>query len=133
MTSEQVRLVRQTFELIAPKAQVAGLLFYQRLFTLEPSLRVLFQNDIEHQGEKLMQALRFAVAAVERPTELQPILESLGRRHVYYGVKESHYDTVGEALLGALAYLLGPAFTPEVKQAWWAIYTLMADTMKRAA
>src|SRR5262249_5848108 len=133
MTSEQTRLVQQTFELIAPKAHVAALLFYQRLFTLDPSLRALFQNDIEQQGVKLMQALRFAVAAIDRPLELEPVLESLGRRHVYYGVQESHYETLGDALLATLESLLGSAFTPEVKEAWRAIYTLMTDTMKRAA
>jgi len=37
------------------------------------------------------------------------------------------------ALIGTLAVLLGPSFTSEVKEAWQAIYTLMADTMKRAA
>jgi hemoglobin-like flavoprotein len=82
---------------------------------------------------KLMQALRFAVATLDNPRELLPVLESLGRRHVYYGVEDRHYDTVGIALLDALAHLLGPAFTPEVKDAWVAIYTHLADTMKRAA
>ena len=103
------------------------------MIVLDPSLRGLFQHDIERQGEKLMQALRYAVGTVDSPRELQPVLESLGRRHVYYGVKESHYDTVGAALLDTISHLLGPAFTPEVKEAWLATYTLMADIMKNAA
>jgi len=107
--------------------------FYQRLFALNPSLRALFTHDIDQQAVKLMQALKFAVAAVEQPRELQPVLESLGRRHVYYGVEERHYDSVGAALIGTLGVILGSAFTPEVREAWEAIYTLMADTMKRAA
>jgi hemoglobin-like flavoprotein len=133
VTAEQVELIRKTFAVVAPKAHVAALIFYQRLFTLDPSLRPLFQRDIERQGEKLMQALRFAVDTVEQPRALLPALESLGRRHVYYGVKESHYDTVGTALMDTLQHLLGNAFTAEAKEAWAAIYSLMAETMKRAA
>jgi hemoglobin-like flavoprotein len=133
MHPRQAQLIRESFAKIEPRAAIAALMFYQRLFTLDPSLRALFQRDIEQQGVKLMQALRFAVATLDSPRELQPVLESLGRRHVYYGVEERHYDTVGAALIDALEYLLGPAFTPEVREAWLAIYTYMADTMKRAA
>ena len=133
MHPTQAQLVRETFAKIEPRATIAALVFYQRLFALDPSVRPLFQHDIEQQGEKLMQALRFAVATVDSPRELQPVLEALGRRHVYYGVKEHHYKTVGIALLDAIAYILGPAFTPDVKEAWLAIYNLMADIMKDAA
>lgn len=133
MLPGQAQLIRESFAKIEPMAAIAGLMFYQRLFTLDPSLRSLFERDIEQQGVKLMQALRFAVAALDSPRELQPVLESLGRRHVYYGVEERHYDTVGTALIDALEHLLGPDFRPDVKQAWIEIYTFMADTMKRAA
>ena len=132
-TARRNQLVRESFEQVESKSAIASLVFYQRLFTLDPSLRALFRHDIEQQGEKLMQALKFAVATLEQPRELQSALEALGRRHVYYGVKECHYDTVGIALLHALEHLLGPAFTPEVKEAWLAIYTLVAETMKCAA
>jgi len=133
MTPRQIQLIRETYALIEHRAAIAGLVFYQRLFALNPSLRALFTHDIDEQAVKLMQALKFAIATVEQPRELQPVLESLGRRHVYYGVEDRHYESVGTALMGTLAVLLGPAFTPEVKEAWGAIYTLMADTMKRAA
>ena len=133
MTPRQIQLIRETYALVEPRAAIAGLVFYQRLFTINPSLRALFTHDIDEQAVKLMQALKFAIASVEQPRELQPVLESLGWRHVYYGVEERHYESVGAALLGTLAVLLGAAFTPEVKEAWSAIYTFMADTMKRAA
>jgi len=133
MHPAQEQLIRESFAKVEPRAAIAALMFYQRLFTLDPSLRQLFQHDIEQQGVKLMQALRFVVATLDNPRELQPVLESLGRRHFYYGVEERHYDTVGIALLDALEHLLGPDFTPEVKEAWLEIYTHIADTMKEAA
>lgn len=133
MQPTQAQLIRESFAKIESRASIAALMFYQRLFSLDPSLRKLFQHDIEQQGLKLMQALRFAVATLDKPRELQPVLEALGRRHFYYGVEDRHYETVGVALLDALEHLLGPAFTPDVKQAWLEIYTFIADTMKEAA
>lgn len=129
----RAELIRESFATVEPMAHVAALLFYQRLFALDPSLRALFQHDIEQQGVKLMQALRFAVTTLDNPRELQSVLESLGRRHVYYGVEDRHYDSVGVALMDVLKRLLGTAFTPEVEEAWRAIYAHMAETMKRAA
>ena len=133
MTSQQVKLIRETFALVALKSRIAALAFYQHLFTLDASLRPMFQHDIEQQGDKLMHALRFAVDSLEQPRELQSVLQSLGRRHAHYGVQERHYDTVGLALMDTLGQLLGPVFTAEAREAWLAVYTHIADTMKQAA
>jgi nitric oxide dioxygenase len=48
-------------------------------------------------------------------------------------VRDEHYDTVGAALLWTLEKGLGPAFTPETKEAWTAVYGLLASTMQGAA
>ena len=66
-------------------------------------------------------------------TEPHPPLLLIGRRHVRYGVQDGHYDTVGAALLWTLEAGLGRAFTPDVKEAWAAVYGLLATTMKDAA
>jgi hemoglobin-like flavoprotein len=133
MTPEQVQLVRQTFALIEPRARVAALIFYQQLFALDPDLRALFSTDIEVQGRKLMQMLDAAVGLLESPNALQAILQDLGRRHATYGVEDSHYDTVGTALLAMLQECLGPALTPPARAAWTALYADVAGTMQGAA
>lgn len=133
MTPHQIQLIRRTFALVAPIANIAALAFYKRLFELDPSLRFLFRSDIEEQATKLMQMLAAAVRLLEKPETLIPVLEDLGRRHVGYGVRDEHYDTVGEALLWMLGETLGPDFSPAAREAWAALYGLVATTMKRAA
>ena len=133
MTSKQIELVRTTFSRLEAMGGIAALTFYQRLFTLDPSLRPLFRNDIEEQGKRLMLALRFIVDSLEMPQALIPALESLGRRHVAYGVQERHYETVGIALLNMLERTLGAAFTSDARVAWTTAYTNVAEVMKRAA
>ena len=133
MTPEQVKLVQQSFAQVAPIADEAADLFYDRLFESAPGVRPLFPDDMAEQKKKLMQMLATAVANLHRVDEILPALEDLGRRHVDYGTRSEHYDTVGEALLWTLEQDLGEAFTPEVEEAWTKTYTMIAEVMKAAA
>lgn len=133
MTPEQKQLVQTSFQKVLPIADTAAALFYDRLFELDPDLRRLFRGDMKEQGRKLMQMIAFAVKSLNRLDELVPLVESLGARHTAYGVKDAHYETVGAALLWTLEKGLGDSFTKEVKDAWTAVYTLLAETMKSAA
>ena len=133
MTPDHVQLVQETFEMIAPSAETAAALFYERLFTLDPSLRPLFKGDMSKQGQKLMSTLALVVRGLSRPEQIIPAVRHLGQRHVSYGVQPADYRTVGEALLWTLAQGLGTSFTDEVKAAWEAAYTLLAELMQEAA
>jgi len=133
ITATQKALVQESFALVAPIAETAAWLFYNRLFEVDPSLRPLFKGDIGAQGKMLMQALALSVKSLDRPDLLIPVLQDLGRRHARYGVEDSHYDTVGSALIWTLEKGLGERFTNDVRDAWLAVYTLVSITMKDAA
>jgi hemoglobin-like flavoprotein len=85
------------------------------------------------QRRMLMSVLATAINGLDDLDALVPVVESLGRRHVGYGVKDEHYDTVGQALLDTLQQGLGDDFTPEVRAAWAEVYTLLAGVMRNAA
>ena len=133
LTDTQKALVQESFAAIVPIADDAAALFYRRLFELDPSLERMFKGDMAEQRRKLMQMLTAAVKGLDRLEQLVPVVEDLGRRHAGYGVADAHYDTVGAALLWTLEKGLGQAFTPEVQDAWVAVYGLLAGTMKNAA
>jgi hemoglobin-like flavoprotein len=133
MTPEQKRLVQQSFATVLPIKDKAASLFYDRLFTLDPSLRPLFKGDIKRQGALLMAMINTAVAGLDRLDEIVPAVQQLGRRHSEYGVRREHYATVASALLWTLEQGLGEAWTPPLKDAWTACYTLLAEVMQRAA
>jgi hemoglobin-like flavoprotein len=133
MTPTQVRLVQSSFALVAPIAPQAAGLFYAHLFEADPSLRHLFKGDMAAQGDRLMQMIGAAVGLLSQPERLMPVLRQLGARHQGYGVVSAHYDTVGAALLKTLSQGLGEAFTPEVREAWAAMYQVVAQTMQEAA
>ena len=79
-----------------------------------------------------MNMIGAAVGMLDRPATLLPVLRQLGARHVGYGVQETHYATVGAALLLTLEQGLGDAFTPEVRSAWAALYGVISQTMMEA-
>lgn len=133
MTPEQVQLVKSSWEKALPIADKAAELFYGKLFELDPSLKPLFKGDMTEQGKKLMKMINTAVNSLDRLAEIVPAVQQLGVRHIDYGVKDEHYDTVGAALLWTLEAGLGDAFTEDTKEAWATVYGILADTMKSAA
>ncbi|HMC76197.1 MAG TPA: globin family protein [Vicinamibacterales bacterium] len=133
LTVAQKTLVQDSFATIALIADDAAVLFYQKLFELDPSLERMFRGDMKEQRKKLMQMLTAAVKGLDHLDRLVPVVQDLGRRHTGYGVADHHYDTVGAALLWTLEMGLGRTFTAEMKEAWTAVYVLLATTMKDAA
>ena len=132
MTSEQVRLVRESWEKVRPIAPAAAGMFYGRLFEIAPQVRPLFKRDVAEQGRMLMGMIGMIVARLDDLDALVPAVEHLGARHAAYGVRAEHYAPVGEALLWTLEQGLGYAFTPAIGEAWATAYGLLAETMQRA-
>ena len=133
ITPQQKELVQKTWVMVVPIADTAAELFYGRLFELEPEYRAMFKNDMTEQGKKLMKTINIAVEALDDVEPLVPVLKKMGADHAGYGVKERDYNVVGAALLWTLEKGLGDAFTNEVKNAWGAVYELLASVMKSGA
>ncbi len=133
MTPQQIELVKKTWVMVVPIADKAAELFYGRLFELEPSYRQMFKNDMTEQGKKLMKTISIAVEALDDVEPLVPTLKQMGADHAGYGVVDRDYNVVGAALLWTLEQGLGEAFTDEVKNAWAAVYDVLASTMKAGA
>lgn len=133
MTVTQAYLVRRTFAMLEQHREVAALVFYRRLFELDPRLRPLFKTDIGEQARKLMDMLGVLVTELDRPAVLSTELKEMGARHAGYGVVDAHYATVRAALVDMLSQTLGSTFTPEAAEAWGALYSEVEAAMKLGA
>ena len=133
MTPAQQVLVETSFAEVAPIADQAAIIFYDDLFMRDPSLRRLFPDDMTEQRRKLMQMLATAVANLRTWDRIAAAVKALGARHVGYGVQPAHYDAVGASLIATLEQGLGPAFTPEVRDAWIACYSAVSAEMLAVA
>ena len=108
--------------------------YFLELFELDPALKPLFKtNDMRAQGQKLMTTLNTVIIAPDKLDAIIPAIKKIGERHVDYGVKDEHYDTVGDALIWTLGAGIKNDFTEDTKAAWIDTYTLVTKIMKAAA
>jgi hemoglobin-like flavoprotein len=133
MTPRQKQIVTESFPLVREIAIPVSLLFYGRLFDLDPSLRRLFKIDMKEQSKKLVAMLDSIVASMDDWEKIVPVLRELGQRHVGYGVKEKHYDVLCSALVWAFGQALQPGFDEEVRAAWTAVIQAVNEQMKIGA
>lgn len=118
LTPDDVRLVRDSFASLAGSSESMALVFYGRLFELDPSLRALFKIPVLEQARKLVDTLAIAIEALGQFENVRPRLAELGRKHVSFGTQPFHYATVNTALLWALQQTLGDGFDAKTRGAW---------------
>jgi hemoglobin-like flavoprotein len=133
MTPDQVHLIRKSFAELFRHDHIAALIFYRRLFEIDPALRPLFTSNIEDQSRKLLDMLGSLISMLEKPVGLDLELRAMGERHKGYGVQDAHYATVGQALMDMLAEVLQERFTPNVRAAWTELYGAVEFAMKHGA
>ena len=133
MTPEQITLVQSSFQRLGPQLPAMATRFYQELFARDPALRPLFTTPMAEQKVKFAQKLTEIVRAMPSLDELLAHTRALGARHVGYGVRAADYQTLGDALLAALAAILGDSFDAPTREAWALAYNLVAETLLEGA
>lgn len=124
------RLLRSSFDLIAPDKDQFAEAFYQRLFEKYPQTRPFFANtDMSVQARSLAATLAVVVAGVEKGDDLTPTLQALGSRHKTYGVRPEHYPIVGEILIETFQNRLGARWTPDFQNAWIQAFSIITQVM----
>lgn len=125
MTSRQKSLVQASYAAVKPIGLEAGILFFHRLFALEPSLRYIYSAPVEEQAQKLMRVIAVAVRSLDF------VDSSAGTSCP--GAGEQIPDAVGACLLWTLQQVLGERFTVEVRDAWMSLCGLVSTTLQRGA
>ncbi len=113
--------------------------FYQRLFTMQPSLRPLFksfrsvdqpdQQAMRLQRNKLAEIIALGLKLWEKPHQLIPALEKLGRQHHQYGVRDEYYEDVWIALSEVLSEAFGRDRWEDICESWQRFLFLCARHM----
>jgi len=133
MDPRNIELLAASFARVSANKADAATLFYARLFTTAPQLRPLFKGDLETQKQKLMSSLAQIVDFYRVGVDPHGYLAQLGQGNKAYGVKRSHFDAIGDALIFTLAQVLGDEFSPDIRAAWVHAYDEVSAVMIRAA
>jgi len=133
MTARQRQLVQQSFDTLGDLSGPVAVLFYGKLFELDPSARRLFHIDIALQARKIIETLDTVVESLDHFDAIRPRLADLGRQHVAYGVRMEQYETVSRALVWAIGQALGADFDAPTRSAWEQALSDVCAAMKKGA
>lgn len=133
MTIAQRNLVRNSIDLLRDYAGPFTLLFYGKLFELDPGARRLFHNDLAAQGRKLLDMLTSVAESLDDFEAIRPKLADLGRQHSEYGVRPEQYETLTTALLWSVAQALEADFDSATREAWRLVLEAISTAMRAGA
>ncbi|QDU09110.1 methyl-accepting chemotaxis protein [Gimesia aquarii] len=130
-----VTALRESFELVAPRADQLAERFYEKLFEDYPDLlRYFTHTDFSEQRGKLIQALVLVLKSLETPEALTKVLKNLGKQHGEMGVQDDDYPPVTNTLLSVLAEFAEEAWNEELEECWRqaleAVATIMIEGAK---
>src|SRR5690242_11226797 len=129
LTTEEITLVKNTWNLITPVSQKMGEEFYTHLFEKHPELKALFKTHPRDQAMKLMFMLSYLVLRLDREHELREEIKKLAARHEGYKTKPEHYSIVGDTLMWSLKNNLGKEWTLQTANAWAKAYHFISGMM----
>lgn len=129
VSAADIRKIRESLPMIREQIAPASSNFYANLFAIAPELRGLFRSDLNDQGMRFMSTLATIADLLDDPEALGTELEDLARAHAGIGVRAAHFAPMGSALMVTLGETLGPAFAPELQDAWRAAYDNFASEM----
>lgn len=129
-----VTALRDSFELIAPRADQLAEQFYEKLFEDYPDiLRYFTHTDFSEQRGKLIQSLVLVLKSLENPPALTKVLHQLGKQHGEMGIQDDDYPPVTSTLLSVLAEFAGDQWSEELEESWRQALETVASTMIEGA
>ena len=132
MTPQQVDLVQRSWRAVLPVGDTAAELFYGKLFSLDPSIRPLFRDDLREQGRNLTSMISVAVGSLSRPSASgSPCSSSASAMRRTASSRAITSSSRWRS--SSCSSTCSPAtYTNEVREAWMGVYRLLATTMQEA-
>ena len=118
LTTEQKRLILNSFVRLEPALDLVAQLFFLKLFRLDPGLRKKFDGPVEMQARKFSAGAKLAMISLGHEDGLAPTLKLLGTRHRQMGIRARHYRTMSRALVWTLERSLDKSFDRDTRDAW---------------
>jgi hypothetical protein len=126
---EKIALVQSSWKQMDSASIQSATLCLINLSATDATVASLFEQDGITRSLETLQGITYVVGCLDQPERLRPYLGSLGRLLRLHGVKPSHQQIVGAALLQTLGQSLGDKFTPAHRGAWAVAYSFISGIM----
>lgn len=132
LTHAQESLIAATAPVVAEHLDAITRRFYPLMFARYPEVASLFNQTHQANGGQ-PRALAAAVLAYvqlrQDPERVREALATVVSKHVSLDIRPEQYPIVGECLMAAIGEVLGDAVTPEIADAWGALYEELAGRL----
>lgn len=95
--------------------------FYKFLFELVPEVKPMFRSSMHMQGKALIR-ITGSIKSLLMSPDLVAEASALAERHIAYGVKLEHFNSLGIVLMKTLESCSPVLWTDETAAAWKSIY-----------
>lgn len=132
LTQAQEQIIAATAPVVAEHLNTITARFYPLMFERYPGVMPLFNQTHQKDGGQpraLAGSILAYVGVRQNPETARQIMETVVNKHVSLDIQPEHYPIVGECLMAAIGEVLGDAVTPEIADAWGALYQELADLL----
>ncbi|MYL23430.1 NO-inducible flavohemoprotein [Halomonas alkaliantarctica] len=132
LSPSQEEIIKATAPVVAEHLETITQRFYPLMFARYPQVMPLFNQTHQQNGGQPRALAKSVLAYVQlrqSPAQARATLETVVNKHVSLDIQPEHYPIVGECLMAAIGEVLGDAVTPEVADAWSALYQELADLL----
>lgn len=132
LSSKQEQIIEETAPVVAQHLETITARFYPLMFDRYPEVNALFNASHQASGNQaraLAGAVLQYVQLRNNPAEARAALSTAIGKHISLGIQPDHYPIVGECLMAAIGEVLGDAVTPDVADAWQALYNELAGLL----
>ncbi|KPM37385.1 hypothetical protein AK830_g9163 [Neonectria ditissima] len=132
LSYQQTKLIRGTIPALSDHGERITTIFYRNMLRDHPELNDYF-NTVNQANGRQPRALTAVILSyaqnINHITELIPKMERMCHKHCSLGIMPQHYAIVEKYLIAAFAEVLGPAMTPQVREAWSKAYWMLAKML----
>ncbi len=132
LTTAQERLIEATAPVVADHLDAITRRFYPLMFDRYPEVEPLFNQAHQADGgqPRVLAAAVLAYVQLRKDrAKAKATLATVVSKHVSLGIQPDQYPIVGECLMAAIGEVLGEAVTPEIADAWGALYQELAGLL----
>ncbi|GFO04882.1 neuroglobin [Plakobranchus ocellatus] len=145
ITSEEVKIIKESWPVVAMDLPATGLHIFTRLFEMEKDFKKLFRRlmsvresgdyvfdsvRLERHATMVMKHLGQAVENLDDSTYFSELLIALGEKHAAYDVKPEMLPFLWPAIRDGLKMRLGDKFTKEAELAWKHLYDYISHKLE---
>lgn len=129
LSYQQTKMVKSTIPMLQDHGEELASIFYRDMITAHPELNNYFNTANQKNGRQpraLTSVILHFAKNVSDMGEIVPKLERVCQKHCSLGIRPDLYWIVGKYLLQAFGVVLGPAMTPQMREAWTRAYWTLA-------